>query len=70
METRLVRLEFFREPFPATTTVQVVRLFLTDLLVELTATAEIPLERFRPPLKPPYVPVGAPAADSGRSIEP
>jgi enamine deaminase RidA (YjgF/YER057c/UK114 family) len=70
METRQVRLEFFREPFPATTTVQVVRLFRTDLLVEITATAEIPLERFRPPPKRPYVPVEAPASDSGRYIEP
>jgi 2-iminobutanoate/2-iminopropanoate deaminase len=44
-----VRKQFFAEPFPVTTTVQVVRLYHPDLLIEITATAEIPLERFRRP---------------------
>ena len=50
MQTGEVRLEFFAEPFPVTTTVQVVRLYHPKLLVEITATAEIPQERFRPPV--------------------
>ena len=49
MQTGEVRLEFFADPFPVTTTVQVVRLYHPDLLVEITATAEIPPERFRSP---------------------
>ncbi len=66
-----IRLEFFREPFPATTTVEVVRLFRPDLLVEITATAEIPRERFQAPLRPPCAPSGAAeVSGSGRSIEP
>ena len=36
MKTGDVRREFFREPFPVTTTVQVVRLYDPDLLVEIT----------------------------------
>ncbi len=47
MQTGDIRLEFFAEPFPVTTTVQVVRLYHPDLLVEITATAEIPGERFK-----------------------
>lgn len=41
--------QFFAGPFPVTTTVQVVRLYHPDLLIEITATAEIPLDRFRRP---------------------
>jgi enamine deaminase RidA (YjgF/YER057c/UK114 family) len=44
-----VRSEFFAEPYPVTTTVQVVRLYHPDLLIEITATAEIPESRFQPP---------------------
>src|SRR5262245_13160903 len=47
-QTRDIRCEFFAEPYPATTTVEVVRLFHPDLVVEITATAEIPRERFKP----------------------
>jgi enamine deaminase RidA (YjgF/YER057c/UK114 family) len=49
MKTGDVRREFFGEPFPVTTTVQVVRLYDPDLLVEITAMAEIPRERFKRP---------------------
>jgi 2-iminobutanoate/2-iminopropanoate deaminase len=45
-----VRKEFFSTPpYPVTTTVQVVRLFHPDLLIEITATAEIPRNRFKAP---------------------
>ena len=44
-----VRRAFFAEPFPVTTTVQVVRLYDPDLMVEITALAEIPRGRFRDP---------------------
>lgn len=45
-----VRSEFFAEPYPVTTTVQVVRLYHPDLLIEITAVAEIPLSRFKDPM--------------------
>lgn len=51
MQTGDVRLNFFAEPFPVTTTVQVVRLYDPDLLVEITAIAEIPRGRFKHPEK-------------------
>jgi len=41
--------EFFAAPFPVTTTVQVSRLYHPDLLIEITAVAEIPRERFHRP---------------------
>jgi len=44
-----VRQEFFSPPFPVTTTVEVSRLYDPDLLVEITAIAEIPKDRFRRP---------------------
>jgi len=49
MMTGDIRREFFTEPFPVTTTVQIVRLYHADLLVEVTATAEVPRDRFRRP---------------------
>jgi enamine deaminase RidA (YjgF/YER057c/UK114 family) len=49
MTTGDIRREFFSAPYPVTTTVQVVRLYHPDLLVEITATAEIPRDRFRRP---------------------
>ena len=49
MTTGDIRRQFFVEPYPVTTTVQVVRLYHADLLVEITATAEIPRDRFRRP---------------------
>jgi 2-iminobutanoate/2-iminopropanoate deaminase len=42
-----IRKEFFAEPFPVTTTVEITRLYHPDLLIEITAVAEIPHERFR-----------------------
>ena len=47
--TREVRQGFFSEPYPVTTTVQVAALFHREILVEITAIAEIPRERFREP---------------------
>lgn len=47
-----VRRQFFAEPYPVTTTVRVVRLYHPDLLVEITAIAEIPRDRFRRPPVP------------------
>jgi len=44
-----IRKQFFAAPFPVTTTVQVGRLYHPDLLIEVTAIAEIPRERFRRP---------------------
>ena len=53
MKTGNIRREFFTEPFPVTTTVEVVRLYRPELLVEITATAEIPRARFIRPAKRP-----------------
>jgi 2-iminobutanoate/2-iminopropanoate deaminase len=44
-----IRKEFFSEPYPVTTTVQVVRLYHPDLQIEITAVAEIPRNRFNAP---------------------
>lgn len=44
-----IRAEYFAEPFPVTTTVEVRRLYRPELLIEITAVAEIPIERFRAP---------------------
>ena len=49
MGTWDIRKEFFATPFPVTTTVQVARLYHPDLLIEITAVAEIPRDRFRHP---------------------
>ena len=50
MTTGDIRRQFFAEPYPVTTTVQIVRLYHRDLVVEITAIAEIPRDRFhRPP---------------------
>ncbi len=50
MTTGDIRTQFFVAPYPVTTTVQVARLYHPDLVVEITATAEIPRDRFhRPP---------------------
>jgi 2-iminobutanoate/2-iminopropanoate deaminase len=56
MGTGDVRRQFFAPPYPVTTTVQVVALYRPELLVEVTAVAEIARERFRSP------------ADAARSI--
>lgn len=44
-----IRKQFFADPFPVTTTVQVARLYDPDLMIEITAMAEISLDRFRQP---------------------
>ena len=44
-----VRKEFFSEPYPVTTTVEVARLYHPDLLIEITAIGEIPRDRFNAP---------------------
>ena len=49
MGTGDIRKEFFSPPFPVTTTVQVARLYRPDLVIEVTAMAEIPREQFRRP---------------------
>jgi 2-iminobutanoate/2-iminopropanoate deaminase len=49
MATSDIRKEFFSAPFPVTTTIQVERLYDLALMIEITAVAEIPHERFRRP---------------------
>lgn len=49
MQTGPIRTRYFNRPYPVTTTVEVSRLYHEDLLVEITASAEIPLERYRAP---------------------
>lgn len=44
-----VRRKYFSAPFPVTTTIEVSRLYDIDLMVEITAIAEIPKARFRHP---------------------
>ena len=44
-----VRRAFFAAPYPVTTTVEVIRLYDRALLVEISAVAEIPRERFKRP---------------------
>lgn len=43
-----IREQFFEPPCPVTTTVEVRRLFRSDILIEISAVAQIPLDRFRP----------------------
>jgi enamine deaminase RidA (YjgF/YER057c/UK114 family) len=42
-----IRKEFLAAPYPVTTTVEVKRLYRPDLMIEITAVAEIPRDRFR-----------------------
>lgn len=49
MATGDIRKEFFAAPFPVTTTVEVKRLYRPELVIEVTAIAEIPRDRFRRP---------------------
>lgn len=49
MTTGHIRNKFFNKPFPITTTVEVSRLYHPALMVEITASAEIPLDRFIEP---------------------
>ncbi len=50
MQTGDIRNEFFAAPYPVTTTVEVAGLYNPEIVIEITAVAEIPLERYiRPP---------------------
>lgn len=49
MRTGSIRERYFAPPYPVTTTVEVSRLYHPELLVEITASAEIPRERFAAP---------------------
>lgn len=46
MQSGDIRAEFFTEPYPVTTTVEVSRLYHADLMIEITAIAEVPQDRF------------------------
>ena len=45
-----VRKQFFAAPYPITTTVQISSLYDPDLMVEITAIAEIAQDRFKRPI--------------------
>ena len=49
MQTGHIRTSFFSAPYPVTTTVEVSRLYHPELMVEITGSAEIPLDRYREP---------------------
>jgi len=51
MKTGHIRTRYFTPPYPVTTTVEVARLYHPDLLVEITGSAEIPLDRYVEPLR-------------------
>lgn len=44
-----LRASFFGEPFPVTTTLEISSLYDPRLLIEITAVAEIPIDRFSMP---------------------
>jgi enamine deaminase RidA (YjgF/YER057c/UK114 family) len=49
MTTGHIRTKYFKSPYPVTTTVEVSRLYHPDLMVEITSSAEIPLDRYKEP---------------------
>ena len=49
MKAGEVRRQFFARPFPVTTTIEVSRLYDAALMVEITAIAEVPRDRFKRP---------------------
>lgn len=49
MSTGHIRSRFFEPPYPVTTTIEVSRLYNPALLVEITGSAEIPIDRFKEP---------------------
>lgn len=51
MTTGHIRNKYFSQPFPITTTVEVSRLYHSALMVEITASAEIPFDRFIEPVQ-------------------
>ena len=44
-----IRQTYFRAPYPVTTTLEVSRLYRPDVMVEITAIAEVPRNRYRQP---------------------
>ncbi|KAB7615664.1 RidA family protein [Amylibacter sp. SFDW26] len=46
MECGSIRQRYFNEPYPVTTTIEVSALYDTRLKIEITAIAEIPVDRF------------------------
>jgi 2-iminobutanoate/2-iminopropanoate deaminase len=44
-----IRKTYFAAPYPITTTLGVARLYHPDIMIEITASAEIPRERFKRP---------------------
>ena len=52
MTTGHIRNRYFSAPFPITTTIEVSRLYHKALMVEITASAEIPRDRFIEPDAP------------------
>lgn len=44
-----IRKEYFAPPYPITTTVEVARLYDPNLMLEITAVAEVPRARFKRP---------------------
>ena len=51
MKTGHIRNQYFKPPYPVTTTVEISRLYNAKLMVEITGSAEIPLDRFKEPDK-------------------
>ncbi|MEM7058922.1 MAG: RidA family protein [Pseudomonadota bacterium] len=49
MRSGEVRMAYFAEPFPITTTIEVTALYDPRLMIEITAIAEIPVYRFQEP---------------------
>ena len=49
MQTGDIRKEFFATPYPITTTVEVAALYNPELVIEITAVAEIPRDRYMRP---------------------
>ncbi len=49
MKTGHIRNQYFKPPYPVTTTVEISRLYNPRLMVEITGSAEIPLDRFKEP---------------------
>ena len=49
MQTGAIRQQFFAPPYPVTTTIEISSLYDPDLLIEITAIAEIPMDRFHEP---------------------
>ncbi len=49
MQCGPIRQRFFDDPFPVTTTVEISSLYDPRLMIEISAVAEVPLERFNLP---------------------